>query len=47
MPYYEDSDVVTLINFHAVVSQILKKIFLSDFSIADITSPGIGTIAAF
>jgi len=41
MTYYEDSDVINLINLHAVMSQIFDKIFLHDFCLTDITSPGI------
>ncbi|XP_011697452.1 PREDICTED: probable kinetochore protein nuf2 [Wasmannia auropunctata] len=40
MPYYEDSDVINLINLHTVVTRIFDKIFLHDFCLSDITSPG-------
>ncbi|XP_039307401.1 probable kinetochore protein nuf2 [Solenopsis invicta] len=40
MPYHEDSELLNLINIHAVVTKIFDKIFLSDFSLTDITSPG-------
>lgn len=41
MVYYEDSDVINLINLHVVVAQIFNEIFIHDFSLTDITSPGI------
>ena len=40
MTYYEDSDVVNLINLHAVVTQIFDRIFLHEFCLNDITNPG-------
>ncbi|KAL0113978.1 hypothetical protein PUN28_011353 [Cardiocondyla obscurior] len=40
MPYHEDSDVVNLINLCTVMSQVFNKIFLYDFCLTDITSPG-------
>ncbi|XP_011640708.1 LOW QUALITY PROTEIN: interaptin-like [Pogonomyrmex barbatus] len=40
MPHYEDSDIINLTNLHAIVAQIFDKIFLSDFCLTDITSPG-------
>ncbi|XP_018317531.1 probable kinetochore protein nuf2 isoform X1 [Mycetomoellerius zeteki] len=40
MMYYEDSDVINLINLYVVVAQISNKIFLHDFCLTDITSPG-------
>ncbi|XP_071627655.1 uncharacterized protein [Temnothorax longispinosus] len=40
MAYYEDSDVINLINLHAVVARIFDKIFIHDFCLTDITSPG-------
>ncbi|EZA48097.1 hypothetical protein X777_14206 [Ooceraea biroi] len=40
MLYYKDSDLVKLINLHAVVTQIFDNIFISDFSLIDIMSPG-------
>ncbi|XP_029158689.1 probable kinetochore protein NUF2, partial [Nylanderia fulva] len=40
MTYYEDSDIVYLINLHAVVTQIFNEIFLNDFCLNDITNPG-------
>jgi len=41
MMYYEDSDIINLINLHAVVAQIFDMIFIHDFCLVDITSPGI------
>ncbi|XP_011875446.1 PREDICTED: probable kinetochore protein nuf2 [Vollenhovia emeryi] len=40
MTYYDDSDVINLINLHTVVKHIFEKIFLHDFCLTDITSPG-------
>lgn len=40
MTYYEDSDIINLINLHTVMTQIFNKIFLHDFCLTDITSPG-------
>ncbi|XP_018397113.1 PREDICTED: probable kinetochore protein nuf2 [Cyphomyrmex costatus] len=40
MTYYEDSDVINLINLYVVVAQISDKIFLHDLCLTDITSPG-------
>jgi hypothetical protein len=40
MMYYEDSDIINLINLHAVVTQIFDMIFIHDFCLVDITSPG-------
>ncbi|XP_012521887.1 probable kinetochore protein NUF2 [Monomorium pharaonis] len=40
MPYHEDSNLLNLINVHAVVTKIFDRIFLSDFYLTDITSPG-------
>jgi len=40
MTCFEDSDVINLINLYVVVTQIFDKIFLHDFCLTDITSPG-------
>jgi len=40
MMYSEDCDVTNLINLHAVITQIFDKIFVHDFCLTDITSPG-------
>ncbi|KYN16738.1 putative kinetochore protein NUF2 [Trachymyrmex cornetzi] len=40
MTCFEDSDVINLINLYVVVAQIFDKIFLHDFCLTDITSPG-------
>lgn len=37
----EDSNIINLINLHTALAQIFDKIFLTDFSITDLTSPGI------
>lgn len=41
MTYHEDSDIVNLINLYAVLTQLFDKIFLHNFCLTDITSPGI------
>nr|XP_012219519.1 PREDICTED: probable kinetochore protein nuf2 [Linepithema humile] len=40
MTYYEDSDFINLINLYTVLTQVLDKIFLHNFCLTDITSPG-------
>ncbi|XP_029672612.1 intracellular protein transport protein USO1-like [Formica exsecta] len=40
MMYYEDSDIINLINLYTVLTQIFDKIFLQDFCFTDITNPG-------
>ncbi|XP_050447408.1 golgin subfamily A member 4-like [Cataglyphis hispanica] len=40
MSYYEDSDIINLINLHTVLTQIFDQIFLHDFCFTDITNPG-------
>lgn len=41
MTYFEDCDIINLINLHTAMTQIFDQIFLHDFCISDITSPGI------
>ncbi|KAL6442410.1 hypothetical protein ACFW04_002564 [Cataglyphis niger] len=40
MTYYEDSDIINLINLYIVLTQIFDQIFLHDFCFTDITNPG-------
>lgn len=40
MLYYEDSNIIDLINLHVAMLQICNRIFVKDLCITDITSPG-------